>query len=104
MVVSLVAMRWLVPHLPGTAGAYLRDTLQDAKSPQNDEATTSALVGQIGQVVSPLRPVGRIVVDHAEHDAVSDGELLPAGTKVVVIGTRPGELVVRRAPEQESAA
>lgn len=104
MVVSLVAMRWLVPHLPGTAGAYLRDTLQDAKSPQHDEAATSDLVGRIGQVVSPLRPVGRIVVEHAEHDAVSDGELLPVGSAVVVIGTRPGELVVRRAPATEASA
>jgi membrane-bound serine protease (ClpP class) len=104
MAVSLIAMRWLVPHLPGTSGAYLRDTLQDAKSPQIDETPKTPLEGRAGSVVSTLRPVGRIVLDGTEYDAVSDGEMLPVGTSVIVIATRPGELVVRRAPDPENAA
>lgn len=104
MVVSLVAMRWLVPYLPGTSGAYLRDTLQDSKPPQIDETPDTPLEGRIGIVASPLRPVGRITLDGTEYDAVSDSELLPVGTRVQVISVRPGELVVRRAPEPENAA
>jgi membrane protein implicated in regulation of membrane protease activity len=46
-----------------------------------------------------LRPIGRIRIDHEEHEAVSDGDLLPIGMQVVVVASRPTELVVRRAPE-----
>lgn len=104
MVVSLLAMRWLVPHLPGTSGAYLRDTLQDAKAPQIDEAPATPLEGRTGTVVTTLRPVGRIALDGTEYDAVSDSEMLPVGARVVVIAVRPGELVVRRASEPEDVA
>lgn len=102
MLVSLGAMRWLVPRLPIAAGAYLHDTLEGAKSPQLDELPDSEQVGSIGVVVAPLRPIGRIAIDGLEQDASSDGELLAIGTRVVVVARRPGELVVRRAPESEN--
>ena len=104
LVVSFASMRWLVPRLPGTEGAYLRDTLQDARSPQLDEQDASPLVGRVGTVVAPLRPVGRLLLDQVEHDAISEGEMLPHGTRAIVIAVRPGELLVRRAPESEDAA
>jgi len=98
MIVSLLAMRWIVPNLPGTEGAYLRDTLHESRLPQIPEEA-SPWIGKTGSVTSLLRPVGRIVVDGTELDAVSEGEMLPAGTLVVVVGSRPSEVVVRRAAE-----
>ncbi len=99
MVVSLLAMRFVVPRLPGTSGAYLKDTLEGAVAPSQAEESSSPLIGRIGTVVAPLRPIGRIRIDHEEHEAVSDGDLLPIGVQVVVVASRPTELVVRRAPE-----
>jgi len=101
LLVSVLAMRWIVPRLPGTEGAYLRDTLHDSRLPGEAPETTPSL-GKTGTVVSMLRPVGRVLLDGAEIDAVSEGEMLPAGTAVVVVGSRSHELVVRRAPEAES--
>jgi len=103
-IISVVTIRWFLPRLPGATGAYLHDTLQDAKSPQIDEERAASLVGRIGVVTAPLRPVGRISLDNTEHDAISDGEMLPVGARTIVIGTQPGELLVRRAPESENVA
>lgn len=93
MIVSFLAMRWIVPRLPGTDGAYLRDTLQDAKAPVGDADDTC--VGRSAVTATALRPVGRIVLDGHEREAVSESGMLPAGSEVVVVAVRLGELVVR---------
>ncbi|MCB9496738.1 MAG: serine protease [Fibrobacteria bacterium] len=96
MFVSFLAMKWVVPHLPGTSGAYLKDTLEGAHSPAQEGPLGLDLVGLTGHVVAPCRPVGRIRLPEGEFDAVSDGELLDVGAPIVVVGRRPTELVVRR--------
>jgi len=102
LLVSFLSMRFLVPRLPGTSGAYLKDTLAGVHAPQQAEDSSTPLLGRIGTVVSPLRPVGRVRIEDLEHDAVSEGDLLAPGTRVVVVGSGPSELVVRRAPEESA--
>ena len=94
MFVSFLAMRFLVPKLPGTDGAYLRDTLQDAKAPVG-EPDVESLVGRRATTATALRPIGRILLDGQEREAVSENGMLDAGTEVVVVAARLGELVVR---------
>lgn len=95
MILSFLAMRWIVPKLPGTDGAYLRDTLRDAKAPVGD--AHESLIGRHAVTATALRPIGRIVLDGQEREATSENGMLDAGAEVVVIAVRLGELVVRPA-------
>ena len=70
------------------------------ETPPRDDAETrqeEALVGASGNTRTPLRPVGKVVVDGAVYTARSRGEFLDGGCAVVVIEARGAELVVEAA-------
>ena len=100
LILSVAAMRWLVPKLPGTNGAYLRETLKDAKAPLGN--TPDSPVGRRATTATALRPVGRVLLDGQEREAVSEGEMVPAGAEVIVVDVRLGELVVRPVAEDSA--
>ncbi|WP_176012895.1 nodulation protein NfeD [Victivallis sp. Marseille-Q1083] len=56
----------------------------------------NTLIGKVGQVAAQLRPAGVIVIGDKRYDAVSDGELIEAGSNVVVIKCNGFQLVVKR--------
>ena len=63
--------------------------------PDDDEA--HELVGKVGVVSAPLRPIGSVEIDGTIHTAKTDtGCLLEVGTSVIVQRVRQGMLVVRR--------
>ena len=54
------------------------------------------LVGACGTVISPLRPGGEAEINGRVFPVVSDdGQLIDAGTAIVVSGTHPGRICVR---------
>lgn len=53
-------------------------------------------VGHTGTVLTPLRPSGTIEVGNVRLDVVSEGEYIPRGVKVKVIGVEGSRVVVRR--------
>jgi membrane-bound serine protease (ClpP class) len=57
-----------------------------------------SLVGRPGVAHTLLRPSGSVLVDGQRHDAVSEGDVVPPGTPIRVVGVRGGSLVVRAAP------
>jgi len=71
----------------------LRKTQRNA--PPADEGLRR-YVGRTGVVSSTLRPSGRVVVDEATCDAISDGTVIESGVSVEVVGTRHGALLVKR--------
>jgi membrane-bound serine protease (ClpP class) len=91
-VLSLAAVRWLVPLIPVKEGPYLTASLKDL--PQGPEPEGEPLTGRTGIVKTPLRPVGRVEIDGIEHQAVSSGALLEPGSRVRVAGRRGGDLLV----------
>jgi Membrane-bound serine protease (ClpP class) len=57
-------------------------------------------IGQIGVVVSTLRPVGRIQVGREYFDARSDGRIIPVGAVVRVLSRSLSEYVVEEEPNK----
>lgn len=55
------------------------------------------LIGAFGVVTSELRPAGTIDFSGKKVDGISEGILVPAGQRVLCIGTQSGYVVVRPA-------
>ena len=56
----------------------------------------TALIGHEGVALSELRPLGRIELDSGERlDARAFTSIVSAGTRITVIDTEPGNLVIR---------
>lgn len=59
------------------------------------------LLGKIGKTITPLRPAGIAQFGDRREDVVSEGELIPANVKVIVIQVEGSRVVVRRVNEEE---
>ena len=66
---------------------------------QRDEG----LVGRVGTVEAPLRPVGTARIDGRRVDVVSRGDMVEAGTTVRVIEVEGNRVVVTRHVEEKPA-
>jgi len=53
-------------------------------------------LGRVGQTTSALRPAGIAEIDGERVDVVSDGEMIEAGTTIVVSRVDGNRIVVRR--------
>ena len=51
-------------------------------------------VGARGESVSTLRPAGKVSIDGVLHDAVSDGQFIEQGVRVVVVATEGSQIIV----------
>ncbi len=60
------------------------------------ERGLGAAIGKRGEAVTPLRPVGTIVVEGRRYDAMTRGEPLESGAAVEVLRVELGQLVVKR--------
>lgn len=70
----------------------LKDTID---SKVNDVASLHIPVGAEGLTVSALRPSGTIVIDNQKVEAQSNGELIDAGTKVIVLESLQNKVIVK---------
>jgi membrane-bound serine protease (ClpP class) len=91
-VLSIAAVRWLLPLLPLHEGPYLKATLADM--PADISPPPDALTGRIATVRSVLRPVGSIDLEGREYPAISITGMLVAGTRVRITGRRGSEFLV----------
>jgi len=76
--------------------------LQEKVSPPEKTQETSpyrALLGQVGKAKTILRPAGVIEIDGKSYDAISRGEFIRAGEKVVVDEVRGNKIIVIRKKE-----
>jgi membrane-bound ClpP family serine protease len=89
----------VMPHTPlgrriilGGPATQEQDTL-----PATDAATEALreLVGQQGEVVTDLRPIGTVRVAGKRYDALSDMGLVRAGSAVKVVAVEDGQVKVR---------
>jgi hypothetical protein len=58
-------------------------------------AADEALIGHIGVAVTPLRPTGRVDVNHRIYEATSENGFIDAGSQVEVVGRGGFALLVR---------
>jgi membrane-bound serine protease (ClpP class) len=92
-VLALVLMRVLSRAAIGSGFV-----LQEAETGFLSAPSADELVGEIGQALTDLRPAGKIVVGHDRHEAKSEREFIPRGSRVRVIGREGPTLIVR--PEE----
>lgn len=84
---------WLFPRSPLGKAMVLSDG-QQADQGWVAAPTDATLLHQTGEVFSPLRPAGTIVVDGRRIQAVSTGDLIERGERVRVIEVRGSRVVV----------
>ena len=61
-----------------------------------ESRTIGVNIGELGEVVSKLRPTGKAKFGHAKVDVVAEGEFLDTGTRVEIISIRGNRVVVRK--------
>ncbi len=87
----------LMPHTPIGRKMVLggEEEDQDRAPPAMD--ANAKLLGAEGEVVSDLRPVGIIKINGEKYDALSEGALIRAGSKVKVVSIVDGVMLRVRA-------
>lgn len=91
-VVALVAA-WLAAGMTGLLVALLVALIAEPIALMRERSRTaspatgaSGVIGRTGEVVAPCSPQGRVRIDGEYWRAVAQGESLPAGVRVVVVG------------------
>jgi membrane-bound serine protease (ClpP class) len=102
LLAAAAAMMMLAKYLPKVPVANWLILKPAAASPAAMseaalEPVRSIAVGQIGVVAGICRPAGQVRFGEAIVDAVTEGEYIPAGTKVRVIRNESNRVVVMRA-------
>ncbi len=62
-----------------------------------EKSLLDSLVGKVGVAATDLRPGGKVSIDSATYDAISDGTYIERGSSVKVTSTSSGQIVVGRA-------
>jgi membrane-bound serine protease (ClpP class) len=92
---GMILMRYL-PRLPFGRRLMLETELSAgggyASAPERD----SGWLGRVGRATTPLRPAGIAEIDGERVDVVSEGEMIEAGTTIVVSRVDGNRIVVRR--------
>ena len=83
-------------YLPRTSvyAAIVSKTASGVASGKAQEQQHSALVGQTGTALSPLRPGGKAQFGNQILDVMSQGDLIPKGARVKILSFSGTEAVV----------
>jgi membrane-bound serine protease (ClpP class) len=93
---SVVAILILSRFLPKMAiyRAVVSQSASGIRTEAVQKAQRASLLGQVGVTVSPLRPGGKAQFGDQILDVISQGDLVPKGTKVRIIGSSATEALV----------
>ena len=69
--------------------------LKETETAAGASASPEQWIGLEGVAVTALRPAGQIDIGGVRLSAASEGDFIPKGTAVLVIGTEGGRLVIR---------
>lgn len=102
-VAGVAAMLLLAKYIsPSTA--FLRRFVLVGGEQDTDKGYTAGIdqltvppEGTVGEVVSTLRPSGKAVFNDKLYDVVSEGSFIEKGTRVIVVRTENGNVIVREA-------
>ena len=86
-----------------TKTGLARGLVLDGTFPQDQgyvsDVTDQTLLGAVGEVYSPLRPAGAVIIDNRRVSAVADGSFIEQGAQVRVIEVKGNRVVVERVQE-----
>ena len=60
------------------------------------DETLGELIGKKGMTLTPLRPSGNVEIDQVKYDAITEGDFIETGRKVIVSLARTNHLVVKK--------
>jgi membrane-bound serine protease (ClpP class) len=92
--IPLIAIRYVLPRLPGKARVISDTTLAGARSVSPETRRVS--LGLSGTAKTPLKPAGKAVFGHETLEVSSRGEFIEPGEAVEVCGIQGNKIVVRR--------
>ena len=86
----------MFPHTPIGRRMILGSRLPDPSEVANHHDTMQALIGTEGDAVTDLRPVGVVRIDGERHDALAEGPMIEAGSRVRVVVVEANQIKVRK--------
>lgn len=103
-IVGTIFCLWILYRFFGFRTTWSKIILKDSQ--RNQEGFTSSrdrshLLGKSGRTVTPLRPSGWAVIEDRREDVVSEGEMIPAQSRVKVVHVEGSRVVVRAIVEME---
>lgn len=98
LVISFLSIRFVIPRLSTLVpGPYLSTTLE-ASHVGSDQALRVS-PGDLGVVLTTLRPSGKILIGASKIDAIAQGEFMEPGTPVQVVSLDQNRVIVKRETE-----
>ena len=86
----------MFPHTPLGKRMILGSSVSDPKEVAKHHETMHALIGSEGEAISDLRPVGVVRIDGERHDALAEGPMIEAGSRVRVVIVESNQVKVRK--------
>jgi membrane-bound serine protease (ClpP class) len=96
-------LAWYLPHIPYARRIILAPpgTPEEEEVEASEPPPTIALLGQVGEAVTPLRPAGKARFGEEFVDVVSEGDYIPPGSRVQVIEVEGNRVVVKACVQEE---
>ncbi len=92
--VSLFVIRFILPKISLVVkGPYLTATLKDSHADSGEAVQVNP--GDTGEALTPFRPAGKMKLNNKRIDAVSRGEFIPKGSRVVVDAVERNKVIVK---------
>jgi membrane-bound serine protease (ClpP class) len=92
---AILLLRFALPSLSKVVrGPYLEATLENSHA--DSEAIVGIKEGDVGAVVTPLRPSGRVAIGDRTFDVVAEGDFIEKGAMVVVSKISRNKIIVSR--------
>lgn len=93
----------LLPYSPFGRAMILKDATLSGNKEWVSDASNESLIGQKGEVYTPLRPVGIVLINDERVNAVSGGSYIEKGSKIQVIEVHGNRVVVEKVSEAEAS-
>lgn len=99
LLVSFFMIRFVLPRVGQVIqGPYLSATLEDAHADSMEAKTVQA--GDEGRALTLLRPSGKIEINDQKIDAITQGEFIEPGTRVIVMAVHQNHVIVQKGKDQ----
>lgn len=86
----------MFPHTPIGKRMILGTSVSSAKEVAEHREAMHALIGSEGEAITDLRPVGVVRIEGERHDALAEGPMIEAGSRVRVVVVESNQVKVRK--------
>jgi len=100
---ALMILAWLLPTTPMFHRLTLRKQFKPEAGFTSGVPDGDALVGQVGTVVTALRPAGKLEIGESTYSVVSDAEFVDAGRRARVLDVDGPRIIVEPLEKEKPA-